>query len=81
MKTVNNNGKLEVINETFSEALDTLNYYLEEGGAHPISEKEAAQDWGIVGGETNAQLMEWANDYLSECHSERCAEKRAYLYN
>ena len=75
MKTIVINGKVVVINETREEAIETFNDYLEEFGCKHLSEKELI-DWNIRGGESNAQLREWAHDYASEMHTEQCEEKR-----
>lgn len=34
----------------------------------------------IDGGQTEAQVIEWANDWLSEEHSNRCEAKNAWRY-
>lgn len=66
-------------NLTFEESLETFNSFLEEMGETHLSETEA-RDWGIEGGETNAQLREWAGDLVSEIQTEKCAEKDAWRY-
>lgn len=37
-------------------------------------------DWAIDGTEKESDLLEYANDYLSECHSVRCENKNAWRY-
>lgn len=37
-------------------------------------------DWGIKGGETNAELEQMVHDYRSEMHTEMCAAKNAWRY-
>lgn len=43
-------------------------------------EKNMISDFGLEGGETNAQIQEMVNDYLSDLHTEKCAEKQAWRY-
>ena len=66
-------------NLTFEESLETFNSFLEEMGEAHLSESEV-RDFGIQGGETNAQLEEWARDFVSEIQTEKCAEKDAWRY-
>jgi hypothetical protein len=80
MKTQIINGRVEVINETRDESIETLNYFFDKLGLEPLKERDL-RDWGIVGGETNSQLSEWANDYASEIHTDKCAGKNAWRYN
>ena len=80
MKTELRNGKVAVINETFEDSLETFNYFLSEVGQPAVNEKTARMDFGIVGGETNAELQEWARDYASECHTEKCESKNQWRY-
>jgi protein gp37 len=61
------------------ESIETLNYYLEERGCEPLSEKELI-DWNIVGGETDSELQSMVNDYVSELHTNECENKNAYRY-
>lgn len=75
---INSKGQVEVINETFAEAFETLNDILQELGEKPVSENVARNDFAIEGGETNAQLQEWARDYSSELASDE-AEYRAKM--
>lgn len=79
MKIVNLNGKIDVINETREESIETLNYYLEEKGIEPLTESEL-RDWDIRGGETNAQLNEWAIALANDLHTEKCESKNAWRY-
>lgn len=67
-------------NTTFQDAFETFNEILEELGQEPISENTARNDFGIIGGETDAELYEWARDYASEIHTEICASKNAWRY-
>ncbi len=67
------------INLTKKESIDTLNEMLVEKGLTPLTESEI-NDWGIMGGESNAQLQEWVNDFVSELHSENCVAKDAWRY-
>ena len=67
------NGGVVVINETFDESLETFNYYLSELGMEQM-DRDEAKDW-IKGGETNAQLKEWAGDIASEHHTNLCENK------
>ncbi len=80
MKSEIRNGKVVVINETFKESFETLNELLAEKQMPPLSENEARREWNIVGGETNAELQEWVNDFVSEIHTEKCAAKDAWRY-
>lgn len=48
----------------------------EELGVASPSVRSLTSDWGIIGGETNAELQEWANDYASELDTEKAAEKQ-----
>lgn len=73
------NGRIEIINETRHESIETLNHFFDEFGIKHLNESKL-QNWGIIGGETNAQLREWASDYASEMHSEKCAAKNAWRY-
>ena len=61
------------------ESIETLNYYLEERGCKPLTEKELI-DWNIVGGETDSELRSMANDYVSELYSVLGENKNAYLF-
>jgi len=79
MKVENINGKVVVINETREESIEVLTDMLGEYGLEPLTETEL-NDWGIIGGETNDQLQEWVNDYVSEIHSEMCAEQNQWRY-
>jgi hypothetical protein len=79
MRTEIRNGQVAVINETREESIETLNDFLEELGIEPLTEKEL-RDWDIRGGETNFQLKEWARDYASECHTEKCSSKKTRSY-
>lgn len=67
-------------NETFAESLETFNYFLSELGIDPISENVARADFGIQGGETDAELDGWARDYASDCHTEQCVAKNEWRY-
>lgn len=68
-----------MVNETKQQAIETLNEMLQEYGLSPLNDNEI-QDWGIAGGETNAQLQEWVNDYVSDIHSEECEGENAWRY-
>ena len=81
MKSEIINGKTVVINETFAESFEVFNELLAELGQPAISENTASKDFGIIGGETNVQLQEWARDYASECHTEACAARNEYHYH
>jgi uncharacterized protein (UPF0210 family) len=81
MKSEIRNNQIVIINETFKESFETFNELLEEYGVPTISEKVAIQDFGIIGGETNAELSEWASDYVSELHTEKCAAKHEWRYS
>ena len=51
---------------------------------HPlgfISVFQFRMDWGITGEETQGELKEMAQDYISECETERCAEKHEWRYD
>jgi len=80
MRSEITNGQVVVINETFAESFEAFNDMLTELGQPVISEKVAKSDFGIMGGETNAELQEWANDYASEVHTEAAADKQAWRY-
>ena len=81
MTTVTNSlGKVEVINETQLESLQTIKEMFAELGVQAPSDRELISDWGIKGGETNAQLNEWAKDYASEIHTEKCAARSQWRY-
>ena len=56
-----------------------MNEFFQELGVKPLSEKEL-QDWDIRGGESYDQLYEWAKDYASELHTEKCASKNGWRY-
>jgi len=79
MKIVNVNDKIDVINETREESIETLNYYLEEKGIEPLTESEL-RGWDIRGGETNAQLYEWAISLANDLQTEKCESKNAWRY-
>lgn len=38
-------------------------------------------DWYIIGDETDAELIQYANDYLSDVHTENCESKNAWRYS
>lgn len=78
--SIDNLGKVVVINETQAESIQTIKDILEEFGIEAPSDSLLISDWGIVGGETNAQLDEMVKDFASELHSERCAHKNAWRY-
>jgi hypothetical protein len=81
MRSEIRNNRVVVINETFQESFEAFNEILAEYGAAPIPEKDARLEFGIVGGETNAELSEWASDYVSEMHTEKCAAKNEWRYS
>lgn len=68
-----------LIAATKEEAVEFINELLTDAGESPLRDSEVS-DWGIKGGETFAQLEEWTNDYLSECHTEKCAAKNEWRY-
>ena len=67
-----------MINATRQDAIDTFTYFLEKRNID--FEKWMIQDFGIEGGETNDQLEEMVNDYVSECRTERCESKNTAGY-
>ncbi len=70
MKIEIRNGKTVVINETQGEAIQTLNDIIEEYHKPPVTAQQSTTDWGIKGGETNAELYEWVREYISDCESD-----------
>ena len=66
--------------KNFNEAFEFINELLEESGHEPLTEKFAREDWNIQGGETIVELLEFANDYMSEIHTERCCAKNEWRY-
>ena len=79
MKIQTINGKIECVNETREESIETLNYYLYQLGIEPLNEREL-RDWDIRGGETNSQLQQWANDLCNDLHTEKCESKNSWRY-
>lgn len=37
-------------------------------------------DFGLIGGETNSQIQEYVNDYVSDIHTEMCESKNSWRY-
>lgn len=64
---------------TKDDAVEFVNELLAAAGEKPLRDSEI-RDWGIMGGETFAQLKEWTNDFLSECHTEKCAAKNEWRH-
>lgn len=66
-------------NEARQESITILHDIFDSMGMKRLTEQEL-RDWHISGGETYAQLQEWANDYANDLHTERCEEKNAWRY-
>ena len=69
----------EYMNNALHESLTTINEILAQHNKAPLTEGEA-MDWGIVGGESYADLLQIARDLVSESHTDRCANKDAWRY-
>jgi len=80
MKQIFENGKTKEVTECFNDSLMIFNEQLSEYNIPPISEKEAGSDFGIKGGETISELIEWARDYVSDLQTERAEAKNAWRY-
>ena len=56
-----------------------INEVLAELGEPPLTENEL-KDWSLEDGIPEEKLREWAKDFASDMHSERCEEKNAWRY-
>lgn len=65
--------------ETKQESIDLFNQFLTEAGERPLDPVEI-EDWGIIGGESEAKIKEMVSDLLSDLHTERCETKNAWRY-
>lgn len=54
---------------------EIFNDILKAHGEEPLSESLLQTDFGITDNCTEEEVNEWANDYLSECDSERVESK------
>lgn len=60
-------------------SIEDVNDMLVERGLIALTASEV-RDWGIVGGESNAELQEWVNDYAGEHHTTLCENANAWRY-
>jgi hypothetical protein len=67
-------------NTQFQEALAMFNHFLINWDIEPLDETEA-QDWGLVGDETEYVIRSLAFDFRSEMKSERASERDDYRAN
>jgi hypothetical protein len=58
--------------KNFNEAFEFINELLEDSGHELLTERFAREDCNIQGGETTAELLEFANGYMSEISTEQC---------
>lgn len=68
-----------MVNVTKQDAELTLVELLICAGITGIT-KNMVKDFELQGGETNAQIQEYVNDYVSELHTEKCEAKQAWRY-
>lgn len=64
---------------TKDEAVEFVNKLLTASGEKPLRDSEI-RDWDIRAGDTFAQLERYVKDFLSECHTEKCAAKNEWRY-
>lgn len=67
-------------NTQFQEALAMFNHFLINWDIEPLDETEA-QDWGLVGDETEYGIRSLAFDFRSEMKSERASARDDYRAN
>lgn len=61
------------------EAKKLFNELLLNAGCKPFSEGEL-KDWDFYEGMTTQTVVQWANDLISEEHSNKCENKNAWRY-
>lgn len=66
--------------ETKQESIDLFNQFLTEAGEKPLDPVEI-EDWGIIGGESEAKIKEMVSDLLSELRTEKCEAKIAWMWS
>lgn len=64
---------------TIYESLSIINQLLTNSNITPLTPKDIV-DWELTGNETFEQLQDYTRDYISECHTERCAERDSWRY-
>lgn len=63
------------------ESIELINEIIRSNNGDEFTEDELI-DWCLSdSGDKISNLTEWANDYLSECHTIMCENKNSYLYN
>lgn len=67
------------MNSALHGSLSTINEILAQHNESPLTESEA-MDWGIIGGESYADLLGITRDLVSESHTDRCANRDAWMY-